>query len=58
MKKDPSRPRENDEELLSHKVSYLSAIRALMYVANSTNPDKTFVVSLLARFSSSPTHLH
>lgn len=54
MNKDHFHPQENDE-LLDPKVPYLSAIRALMYLANNTHPDIAFAVSLLARFSSSPT---
>ncbi len=37
---------------------YLSAIGALMYLANNTRPDIAFAVNLLARFSSSPTRRH
>lgn len=58
VKNDPFRPCENDEELLGPEVPYLSAIGALMYLANSTRPDIAFAVSLLARFSSSPTRRH
>ncbi|KAJ9541904.1 hypothetical protein OSB04_028410 [Centaurea solstitialis] len=57
-KKDPFRPHENEEELLRPEVPYLSAIGALMYLANNTRPDISFSVSLLARFSSSPTRRH
>lgn len=56
--KDPFRPRENDEELLGPEVPYLSAIGALMYLANYTRPDISFAVNLLARYSSSPTRRH
>lgn len=55
---DPFRPQKNDEELLGDETPYLSAIEALMYLANSTRPDICFAVSLLARFSSSPTKRH
>ncbi|KAL0296801.1 UNVERIFIED_CONTAM: Secreted RxLR effector protein [Sesamum radiatum] len=58
VKKDPFRPRESDEELLGPEVPYLSAIGALMYLANHTRPDITFVVNLLARYSSAPTRRH
>lgn len=37
--KDPFRSREKDEELLGPEVPYLSAIGALMYLANYTRPD-------------------
>ena len=56
--KDPFRPKEDDEELLGPEVPYLSAIGALMYLANCTRPDIAFAVNLLARFSSSPTRRH
>ena len=56
--KDPFRPKEDDEEMLGPEVPYLSAIGALMYLANCTRPDIAFAVILLARFSSSPTRRH
>ena len=58
IKKDPFRPKENDEELLGPEVPYLSAIGALMYLACHTRPDIAFAVNLLARYSSSPTRRH
>ncbi|RVW93168.1 Retrovirus-related Pol polyprotein from transposon TNT 1-94 [Vitis vinifera] len=58
VKKDPFRPCEKDEELLGPEVPYLSAIGALMYLANCTRPDIAFSVNLLARYSSSPTRRH
>ncbi|XP_074304163.1 secreted RxLR effector protein 161-like [Silene latifolia] len=39
-------------------VRSLSAIGALMYLANNTQPDIAFSVNLLARFSASPTKRH
>ncbi|KAL0549821.1 hypothetical protein IC582_014310 [Cucumis melo] len=57
-KKDIFRPREDNEELLGPEVPYLSAIGALMYLANNTRPDITSSVNLLARYSSSPTKRH
>ena len=57
-KNDIFRPREDNEELLGPKVPYLSAIGALIYLANNTRPDITFSVNLLARYSSSPTKRH
>ena len=53
--KDPLRPQEEHEEILGPEVPYLSAIGALMYLANCTRPDISFAVNLLARFSTSPT---
>ena len=58
VKKDDFRPCEDDEELFGPKVSYLNAIRALMYLASNTRSDISFVVNLLARYSSSPTRRH
>ncbi|XP_070041561.1 secreted RxLR effector protein 161-like [Nicotiana tomentosiformis] len=55
INKDPFRPQENDEELVGDKTPYLSAVGLLMYLANNTRPNITFIVSLIARFSSSPT---
>ena len=49
VEKDPFRPREEGEEVLGPHVPYLSAIGALMYLANNTRPDIEFVVNLLAR---------
>ena len=47
---DPFRPQEKDEKILKSEVSYLSAIGELMYLANTTRPDITFSVNLLARY--------
>ena len=58
VKKDPFRSREDNEEILSSKVPYLSAIGALMYLANCTHPDIAFAVNLLERYSSEPTKRH
>ena len=56
--KDPFHPKEENEKLLGPKVPYLSAIGALMYLANCTRPDIAFLVNLLARYSSMPTLKH
>ncbi|CAM8919718.1 unnamed protein product [Rhodiola kirilowii] len=58
VNKDPFRPCEDSEEILGSEVSYFSAIGALMYLTNCTRPDISFVVNLLARFSSAPTKRH
>uniref|UniRef100_A0A2N9G6F8 Reverse transcriptase Ty1/copia-type domain-containing protein n=1 Tax=Fagus sylvatica TaxID=28930 RepID=A0A2N9G6F8_FAGSY len=58
VKKDPFRPQEVGEETLGPEVPYLSAIGALMYLANCTRPDIAFSVNLLARYSSAPTLRH
>jgi hypothetical protein len=55
--KDPFRSRDG-EEILGHEYPYLSAIGALMYLANNTKPDIAFAVNLLARYSASPTKRH
>jgi len=54
VNKDPFRPKEDSEELLSPETPYLSAINALMYLANYTRPVIAFSVNLLARYSSAP----
>ena len=56
--KDPFRPKEENEELLSPEVPYLSAIGALMYLANYTRPDIAFSINLLARYNPAPTKRH
>ncbi|KAI5671425.1 hypothetical protein M9H77_11789 [Catharanthus roseus] len=48
--KDPFQPQEEDEELLGPEVPYLSAIDALMYLANNTRPDISFAINLLERY--------
>ncbi|XP_074342406.1 secreted RxLR effector protein 161-like [Apium graveolens] len=58
VEKDPFCPRKEDEDPLGPEVPYLSAIGALMYLANNTRPDIAFAVNLLARFSSDPTKRH
>ena len=55
---DPFRHQEKDEEFLGDETSYLSAIKILMHLANSTQPDVCFVVNLLIKFGSSPTKEH
>jgi hypothetical protein len=54
----PFRPRQEGEEVLGSEYPYLSAIGALMYLANNTIPDITFAVNLLARYSVAPIMRH
>ncbi|XP_070008795.1 secreted RxLR effector protein 161-like [Nicotiana sylvestris] len=58
INKDPFCPHENDEELLGAEIPYFSVIGALMYHTNNSRPDIAFPISLLSRFSSSPTRRH
>jgi hypothetical protein len=55
---DPFRRRQEGEEVLGYEYPYLSAIGALMYLANNTRPDIAFAVNLLIRFSATPTMRH
>ena len=47
-----------NEKLLGPEVPYLSAIGALMYIANCIRPNIAFSINLLARYSSTPTQRH
>lgn len=58
VENDPFRPKEDNEEDIHSEVSYLSAIRALMYLANYTIPDINFAVNLLAQSISCSTKRH
>ena len=58
MDKDPFRPKEDTKDILGPEVPYLSAIEALLYLANCTKSDIAFAVNLLTRFSVSPTRRH
>ena len=58
VKNDSFRPCEKGEELLGPEVPYLSAIGALMYLANRTIPDIAFSVNLLPRYSSAQARRH
>ncbi|XP_068331650.1 secreted RxLR effector protein 161-like [Pyrus communis] len=58
VKKDSFRPKEDDELVIGPEVPYLSAIGALLYLAQCTRPDISFSVNLLARYSSAPTIRH
>ena len=53
--KDPLRPKDDDEDVLEAGVPYLSTIGALLYLAQGTRPDISYVVNLLARYSYAPT---
>ncbi|KAF3621339.1 hypothetical protein FXO37_32867 [Capsicum annuum] len=53
VNKDPFRPQENNEELLDPKILYLSAIGALMYLANTTRPNIAFSKNALKSVSPS-----
>jgi hypothetical protein len=55
---DPFRPCQEGEEVLDSEYPYLSAIGALIYLANNTRPDISFAVNLLARYSAAPTMRH
>ena len=58
MKNDSFRPCEKSEELLVPEVPYLSAIGALMYLANYTHLDIAFSVNLLVKYCFAPTRKH
>ena len=58
LKKDPFRHYEKGEELLGLEVPYLSAIGALMYLANRTSPNIVFPVNLVVMYSFAPTQRH
>ncbi|XP_068328134.1 secreted RxLR effector protein 161-like [Pyrus communis] len=57
-KRDPFHPNDDEEEILEPKVPYLSAIGALLYLAQCTKLDISLVVNLLARYNNAPTHRH
>ncbi|CAL8136293.1 unnamed protein product [Prunus armeniaca] len=57
-KKDPYRPKGDDEMVLGPDVPYLSVIGALLYLEQCIILDIAFSVNLLARYSSAPTSRH
>ncbi|XP_070665122.1 secreted RxLR effector protein 161-like [Malus domestica] len=57
-KRDPFRLKEDKEEILEPEVPYLSAIGALLYLAQYARPDIFFAVNLLARYNNAPTCRH
>jgi hypothetical protein len=52
--KDPFMLKQEGEDVLGAEYPYLSAIGALMYLANNIRPVIVFVVNCLARHSTSP----
>ena len=52
VKKDPFHLKEDNEKLLGLEVPYYNVIGTLMNLANYTQPDISFLVNLLARYSS------
>ncbi|XP_070668921.1 secreted RxLR effector protein 161-like [Malus domestica] len=58
VKRDPLLPKEDEEKILEPEVPYLSAIGALLYLAQCTRLDISFAVNLLARYSNVPTCRH
>jgi hypothetical protein len=58
METDQFRLRDEGEDILGPQVPYLSAIGALMYLANCTRHDIAFAMNLLARHSAAPTKRH
>jgi hypothetical protein len=53
--KDSFKPRKEGEEVLGQEYPYLSAISALIYLANNTRPGIAFTVNCLAKYSATPT---
>ncbi|XP_068329664.1 secreted RxLR effector protein 161-like [Pyrus communis] len=49
---------EDEKEILEPNVPYLSAIGALLYLAQCIRPDISFAVNLLARYSNASTRRH
>ncbi|XP_068309791.1 uncharacterized protein [Pyrus communis] len=49
-KQDPFRPKEDEEKIWEPEVPYLSVIRALLYLAQCSRPDISFIINLLARY--------
>jgi hypothetical protein len=54
----PFQPCQEGKEVLGYEYPCLSAIRALMYLANNTRPNIAFALNLLARYSTTPTMRH
>ena len=58
MKNDSFHPCKKGEQILGFEIPYLSAISALMYLANRTCPYIAFYVNLLDKYSSTLTRKH
>ena len=54
-KRDPFCSKENEEEILDPEVLYLSAISALLYLAQCIRPNISFVVNLLDEYNNTLT---
>ena len=50
--------KEDEEEVLEPEVPNLSAICALLYLAQCTRPDTLLAMNLLTKYSSTPTCRH
>ncbi|XP_070672499.1 secreted RxLR effector protein 161-like [Malus domestica] len=57
-KRDPFRPNEDKKEILKPEVPYLSAIGALLYLAQCTRPDISFTVNMMSRDDNVSIHRH
>ncbi|KAM2575014.1 hypothetical protein TB2_006882 [Malus domestica] len=57
-KQDPFCLKEDEEEILKPEIPYLSAIGALLYLAQCTRPNISFAINLLARYINAPTRKH
>jgi hypothetical protein len=55
---DPFRPKEEGEEVSGQEYPYLSAIGALMYLANNMRSNIAFAVNCLVRHNTAPTMRH
>lgn len=58
LRKYSFRPRDDDEDVLEAEMPYLSVISALLYLAQCTRPNISFVVNLLAKHSFAPMQYH
>ena len=58
VQRDQLCPKNDNEEVLKPKVSYLNAICALLYLAQCTIPDISFAMNLLSKYSNTHTSKH